>query len=235
MNVFITGTSSGIGYGLAQEFVQRGHSVWGVSRRDSAVNSKDGMYYHTNCDLTDYNRVTSEISEFVKPVHHFDLVILNAGVLGDIKLMSEVGVDEMKRAMEINVWANKVLLDILLSHVSSIAQVIGISTKSSIRSTPGWGTYSVSKAALNMLMNVYAKEYPDTHFNAFAPGLVDSEIQETIWNIADVEKYPAVQNLQEARYTDTMPDPANAAPMLIDGMKKALSYESGTFVDVRDM
>ncbi len=80
-----------------------------------------------------------------------------------------------------------------------------------------------------------AKEHPDTHFNAFAPGLVDSEIQETIWQIGETDKYPTIKKLQDARYTDTMPDATKAAPMLIDGMEKALQYESGSFVDVREI
>jgi NAD(P)-dependent dehydrogenase (short-subunit alcohol dehydrogenase family) len=236
MNVFITGTSSGIGKGLAQEFVSRGHAVWGVSRRDTSFDDATGTYVHSNVDLTDFDAVKKLIPDFISDVHVFDLVILNAGVLGDIALMPELDVVEMKRVMEINVWSNKVLLDILLGSGSRISQVVGMSTKSSLRSTPGWGAYSVSKAGLNMLMHVYATEYPQTHFNAFAPGLVDSDIQEYIYNISDVEKYPAIKKLQDARYTDTMPDAERAAPMLIEKMEQALnSSESGSFVDVRDM
>ncbi|MDA3883188.1 MAG: SDR family NAD(P)-dependent oxidoreductase [Bacteroidales bacterium] len=235
MNVFITGTSSGIGNGLAQEFLSRGHAVWGVSRRDTSFDAPAGSYTHCNVDLTDFDAVQKLIAEFISDVSSFDLVILNAGVLGDIKLMSEVDVYEMKRVMEINVWSNKALLDILFDKVPRISQVVGMSTKSSLRSTPGWGSYSVSKAGLNMLMHVFATENPDTHFNAFAPGLVDSDIQEFIYNITDTEKYPAIKKLQDARYTDTMPDAERAAPMLIEKMKQALEFESGSFVDVRDM
>lgn len=101
----------------------------------------------------------------------------------------------MKRVMEINVWANKVLLDLLFKTIGKIKQIIGMSTKASLRSSPGWGAYSVSKAGLDMLMDVYAKEHPDTHFNAFAPGLVDSEIQETIWQIGETDKYPTIKKL----------------------------------------
>ena len=137
--------------------------------------------------------------------------------------------------MEINVWANKFLLDILFAHVDRIRQVIGMSSKASLRSTPGWGPYSMSKAGLNMLMNIYAKEHTSTHFIAFAPGLVDSAIQEEIWNIRDADKYPAAKRIQGSRYTDDMPDADAAALKLIEGMKKALEYESGGFVDVRDM
>jgi NAD(P)-dependent dehydrogenase (short-subunit alcohol dehydrogenase family) len=235
MHILITGTSSGIGLGLAQEFIERGDKVWGISRRPADDLANDNHYSHLQLDLTDYKAVHRLLPQFIDGRERFNLVILNAGVLGKIKWMSELDVEEMKQVMEINVWANKVLLDILFSHVQEIKQVIGMSTKASLRSSPGWGSYSVSKAGLNMLMNVYAKEYPNTHFNAFAPGLVDSEIQETIWNIKETEKYPTIKKLQDARYTDTMPEPRVAAPMLIEGMQKALEYDSGIFVDVREM
>ena len=235
MNVLITGTSSGIGYGLAQEFVTRRAEVWGISRREPDDLSSASNYRHLQLDLTDYDRVRHVLPDFLDGVSRFDLVVLNAGVLGAIRWMSEVDVEEMKRVMEVNVWANKVLLDLLLARTKEIKQVVGMSTKASLRSSPGWGPYSVSKAGLNMLMNVYAHEYPDTHFNAFAPGLVDSEIQETIWQIRAVDKYPTIKMLQDARHTDAMPDARSAAPMLIAGIEKALQYESGSFVDVRDM
>ncbi len=235
MNVLITGTSSGIGYGLALEFLKRGEIVWGISRRISDELEKYENYRHLQLDLTDYSKVESQLPGFVADATSFDLLILNAGILGDIKWMSEIGVDAMTKVMEVNVWANKSLLDILFSQKSDIKQVVGISSKASLRSTPGWGPYSMSKAGLNMLMNIYAKEYPDTHFIAFAPGLVDSEIQEEIYNIKDTDKYPSTKKLQDARYTELMPDGVSAAKMLIEGIKKSLGYESGSFTDVRDM
>lgn len=235
MNILITGTSSGIGLGLAQEFLERGNTVWGVSRRKVSSLKNEKNYHHLQLNLTDYDAVNSKLPEFISGVNHLDLIILNAGILGQIKWMSELGVEKMKEVMEINVWANKVLLDLVFKKVKTIKQVIGISSKASLRSTPGWGPYSLSKAGLNMLMNIYAKEYPGTHFNAFAPGLIDSEIQDTIWNISETDKYPSVKTLKEARYTNLMPDPRSAAPVLIGGMEKALLHESGSFVDVREM
>ncbi|MFP4548470.1 MAG: SDR family NAD(P)-dependent oxidoreductase [Fidelibacterota bacterium] len=235
MNILITGTSSGIGHGLAKEFIKRSANVWGISRRKVDDFAKAQNYHHLNLDLTDFERVKEEMPGFICQLKRFDLVILNAGVLGDIKWMKEISVAEMKRVMDINVWANKVLLDLLFKNIQEIKQVIGLSSKASLRSSPGWGPYSMSKAGLNMLMNIYSKEYPETHFNAFAPGLVDSEIQETIYNIKETDKYPTIKRLQESRYTEKMPEPDNAAAMLIAGMEKVLDYENGSFVDVREM
>ena len=235
MDILITGTSSGIGFGLASEFLKRNAQVWGISRRNADELSNNQNYHHLHLDLTDDDSVNRLIPVHLSEIDHFDLVILNAGILGEIKYMNEVSVEQMKRVMEVNVWANKTLLDLLFRLEISIKQVVGLSSKAALRSSPGWGSYSLSKAGLDMLMNIYAKEYPDTHFCAFAPGLVDSEIVDYIATIKDVEKYPSAKTLQDARYTPMMPDADTAAPMLIEGMEKALQFESGSHVDVREM
>lgn len=233
MNILITGTSSGIGYGLALEYLDRKAFVWGISRRVPEDLIKYPNYHHLKIDLTDFNEVKVKIPDFVS-VKTFDLVILNSGILGEIKYMDEVSLTAMKKVMEINVWANKILLDLLFKQNIKVTQVVGISSLAALRSTPGWGSYSMSKAGLDMLMNIYAKEHPDTHFCAFAPGLVDTEITDYVHSIKDVKKYPSAITLQEARYTERMPDPVSAAPMLIKGIEKARQYESGSHVDVRE-
>jgi len=235
MRILITGTSSGIGHGLAMEYASRGAGVFGISRREAGSLMQEENYRHLALDLTDFEVVETEVPRFMEGISRLDLIVLNAGTLGEVGLMAEVGVEEMKRVMKINVWANKVLLDVLFRQIENVEQVVGMSTKSSIRSSPGWGPYSVSKAGLNMLMNVFAKERPDTHFIAFAPGLVDSEIQEEISSMENTEKYPAIGKLQEARHTEEMPDPGTAAPRLIRGIEEAREHPSGSFVDVRDM
>lgn len=235
MNIMITGTSSGIGNGLAKEFLERGNKVWGISRRKKDELDGHENYKHLQLDLTHHKKVKELVPGFIGEQGSFDLVVLNAGILGDIRWMEEVDVDGMKKVMEINVWSNKVLLDVLFGMGLKIRQVVGMSSGAALRSTPGWGPYSMSKAALDMLMNIYSKEYPDTHFIAFAPGLVDTEIQEHIYSLEETEKYPALKRLQDARHTEQMPDAETAAPMLIEGFEKALEHESGSHVDVREM
>jgi benzil reductase ((S)-benzoin forming) len=235
MNILITGTSSGIGKGLAKEYLKREASVWGISRREAVEFKSLPLYSHLQCDLTNPDEVNIKIPDFLHGQNYFDLVILNAGILGDIKYMNDVSLEEMKQVFETNVWANKTLLDLLFKNNIRIKQVVGISSGSALSSTPGWGSYSLSKAGLDRLMNIYAKEYPETHFIAFAPGLVDTYMQDTIYQIKDASKYPTAKTLQEARYTDLMPDPHKAAPMLIEGFEKALVYKSGLHIDIREI
>lgn len=55
-----------------------------------------------------------------------DLVILNAGILNDIKDLRETPLEEIKKAMDVNVWANKILIESLFKQVEKIDQIVAI-------------------------------------------------------------------------------------------------------------
>ena len=235
MNICITGTISGIGLGLAQEYLERGNHVWGVSRRPVKILSEHRTYKHLQLDLTDFYQVQKQVPALIKGLTRLDLVILNAGILGDIQFIGELDIKSLKQAMEINVWANKVLLDVLLASPVALKQVIGMSSILSVRASEGWGPYCISKAALNMMIGIYAKEHPDIHFTSFGPGAIDSEIQESISRIPNTHKYPQIANLQQMRSSGAMPDAGKAAPKLVDAIQKTLEYDSGLFLDIHDL
>lgn len=230
MNVFITGASSGIGNALAKHYLANGHKVWGVSRRNTDIDSPDFKYL--SLDLTHYDKVKEEIPRFVQG-QSFDLVVLNAGVLGKIQPMAQAELSELKNTMEINLWAQKVLLDELLQN-AKIKEVVAISSGASVNGNLGWSGYSLSKAALNMLVQLYAQEFKDTKFYALAPGLVDTSMQDTLWEVSE-ERFPSVKKLHDARGTDNMPTPEKFAPLFEQALKKLETLESGSFADVRKM
>ena len=78
--------------------------------------------------------------------------------------------------MKINVWSNKVICDWLLKSIPEIYQIVFMSSGAAVNGNRGWGSYSLSKATLNMLAKLYAAEAKQTHFSALAPGLVDTAI-----------------------------------------------------------
>ena len=231
MKVLITGTSSGIGHGLAKHYCSQGAEVYGISRRESDIQSEN--FHHLSLDLLDYDAVKSEIPKFVKDVEEFDLVILNAGVLGKIQPMAKAQLSELKHTMEMNLWSQKMLLDTLLSS-TSIKTVIGISSGAGVNGNLGWSGYSLSKAALNMLIQLYAQEFKQTKFYAFAPGLVDTNMQDHLWEVSE-EKYPSVKKLHDARGTQNMPKPEEFASKFEKALPELLKMDSGKFVDIRKM
>lgn len=233
MNVFITGVSSGLGFGLAKYHLEKGHNVYGISRRENEeLNSYDNFRFLKQ-DISRFEELKTGLSSFLQNVDELELVILNAGIMNSIKDMRATTQSEITKVMDVNVWANKVIIETLFSEIRQISQVVAVSSGASVSGARGWNVYSVSKAALNMVVSLYAKEFTGTHFCALAPGLVDTAMQDYIYSLTDYNKFPVIKRLQEAKGTDTMPDPEKAAVIFSEAVEKAKKYESGSFLDLR--
>lgn len=225
MNVFITGISSGAGKALANKFLEKGYTVQGCSRRD--IDYSHENLTHFKLDISNESELNS--INFLKT---YDLVILNAGVLGNIKKLKDSTMNELKSVMDINLWAQKSLIDLFLKN-SKIKSIIAISSGAAVKGSLGWSGYSISKAALNMLMSLYASEDTETKFYALAPGLINTQMQNTISSMCPNE-YPNLVRLQEAKANGSMPTPEEFASSFYKSLDWINNFESGSFMDLRN-
>jgi benzil reductase ((S)-benzoin forming) len=232
--ILITGVSRGLGHGIALACLNRGDAVLGLGRNSAAdLESLPGFHF-ARADVVDAGECAVALDTLLCDRNQLDCVILNAGALGPIADMQEQPIDVIKEVMEVNVWANKTLLDLLLSKDLPIAQVVAVSSGASVNGNRGWGGYSISKAALNMLVKLYASERQDIHFCALAPGLVDTDMQEHIRTLPDDTPFPSVARLKEASGTDAMPDPQTAGRSFLETVDRLPGLiESGSFADIR--
>ena len=69
MKVLITGTSQGIGKGIALLFLEKNHQVIGIDRCESTIDHN--LYTHYVCDIRDYDNLPS--------INNIDILINNAG------------------------------------------------------------------------------------------------------------------------------------------------------------
>ena len=237
MNVFITGNSSGLGLALAESLLERDAIVWGMSRRGCALaeHDDDGIRDRKQ-DIGNLNHLEEGLDRLLSDCQRLDLVVLNAGILGRIQEISHTDVHDLEHMMRVNVWANKLILDWFIERQIPIDQVVAISSGAAVNMSYGWGGYSLSKAALNNLIKLYAPEMPDTHLISFAPGLVDTSMQDYLCGEVDSEEFPSVQKLKDARGSENMPEPRQAADRildLLDDLKE--NHDSGDFVDIRNI
>ena len=236
MNILITGVSSGIGWGLAKHYLELGHTVFGLSRRTPKDLIKKANFSFAQCDLTNFNTSSEIISHLISGIKTMDLVVLNAGILGPITDMKTQKINNLQDVMNINVWANKPVIDTLIKNIPSLVKVVAISSGASINGNKGWGGYSISKAALNMLIKLYASENKKTLFYSLAPGLVDTAMQDYLCgNKLNTNDFPAQKKLKSARNTASMPQPEMAAKLLSNAIKNLKDYNSGEFIDIRNL
>jgi NAD(P)-dependent dehydrogenase (short-subunit alcohol dehydrogenase family) len=230
---FITGNSSGIGRGLTEEYLARGWHVSGISRR--GCNITHDKLADVRCDLANFAAVGPALGTLLNDMDHLDLVVLNAGIVGTICELHAAPMEELKQVMDVNLWANKVIMDWLHAHPITITQVVFMSSGAAVNGNKGWSGYALSKAALNMMARLYAHEFPDTHVSAFAPGLVRTRLQDEIFDTVDSCRYPSTQALKDAIGTERMPEPHAAGGLLVDAIARLPRYPSGSFLDIRTM
>ncbi len=229
---FITGNSSGLGLGLSKTLLKEGYRVYGCSRRGCQLT---GDIVDVCGDLTDFKTIPKTLNDLLDEVDVLDLVILNAGILGSIKQMSEASVDELRQIMDINVWSNKVILDWLLHSGIRVRQILLMSSGAAVLGNKGWGGYALSKAALNMLGKLYAHEFQDTHIASIAPGLIATKMTDYLCDEADNEQFPALKRIQQARGTAVMLSPEEASQRIMQSLQPLREFESGSFVDLRQI
>jgi NAD(P)-dependent dehydrogenase (short-subunit alcohol dehydrogenase family) len=234
-NVLITGVSSGIGWGLAREYLTKGIQVYGLSRRRPKEFIESPSFHFESIDLIESDKVPEGLKRLLGDLVHLDLVILNAGVLGRVADMEEITTDELRTVLEINLVANKVMIDALFGLGLPIQQIVAISSGAATAPNRGWNAYAISKAALNMMIGLYAVERAETHFCALAPGIVDTPMQDQIFDVPRDERFSSLDMLRNAKGSPMMPKPDVAAARLVDGIMGARKYPSGSFLDINSL
>ena len=231
-NALITGNSSGLGEGLTQALLSKNYHVYGCSRRGCRLT---GNISDVLCDLTDYDATPKALDQLLAGVEQLDLVILNAGVLGQLKPMQDNSIAELQTLMDINVWSNKCVLDYLLASKITIDQIVLMSSGAAVLGNRGWGGYAISKAALNMLGRLYAYEFTGTHIAAIAPGLIESSMMEYMCTEVDSDQFPALKRIQQARQAGKVLSPLQAAERIMQALPYFKDYESGSYIDIRQI
>jgi benzil reductase ((S)-benzoin forming) len=216
MKVLITGINRGIGAGLVKEYLSRGDEVYGIGRSCPF----DIPFY--KIDLTNIENLYKVFKSFRVD---FDLAILNAGILGEIKLLKEWSVKELQDIFMVNVWSNKVLVDLLDGKAKKI---VIISSGAAVNGNPGWGGYAFSKCAVNMMVSIYSKEI-NTPIYAVAPGVIDTDMVRKVIS-ADKEKFSSIERVDKSRVE--LEEGVKRLVRLFDNLDK---FESGSFIDVRNV
>jgi NAD(P)-dependent dehydrogenase (short-subunit alcohol dehydrogenase family) len=177
----VTGASRGLGRATALELARRGAHVIALARTQGGLEELDdeigvlgGSATLVPVDLTDYpalDRLGAAIYERWKKL---DILVGNAGVLGKLSPLPHIDPKTWDEAMAVNVTSNWRLIRSLegLLRASDAGRAVFITSGAATKCIAYWGTYSITKAAMEALVKTWAAETVSTtlRVNMFSPG-----------------------------------------------------------------
>jgi len=190
MNVVITGSTKGIGYGMAKEFLRRGHDVVICSRGQSAVDTAVAALRQEfagrkivgqPCDVGNYIQVQALWDAAIQGLGSVDIWINNAGRDGIQKLLHELPVEDYTLTVQTNLTGllhcNRVAINGMLKQGSGkIFNMEGFGSDGS--TMPRYAVYGGTKYALRYITKVLVKECKDTCVQMcyLSPGMVVTDM-----------------------------------------------------------
>jgi NAD(P)-dependent dehydrogenase (short-subunit alcohol dehydrogenase family) len=179
----ITGASHGLGAAIARRFAAEGAQLVLLGRSAAALEEVDDAVRAASSgtgatlvpfDLKDSDAIDRLGAALYERHGRLDVLVGNAGLLGTLTPLAHIKPAEWEEVLAVNLTANWRLIRSMdpLLRLSPAGRVVFVSSGAARGPRAYWGTYAVSKAALEMLAGIYAAETAKTpvRVNLVDPG-----------------------------------------------------------------
>jgi rhamnose utilization protein RhaD (predicted bifunctional aldolase and dehydrogenase)/NAD(P)-dependent dehydrogenase (short-subunit alcohol dehydrogenase family) len=160
---WVTGAASGIGKAAVASLLARGAAVVGLDLNSAVETLHAGDdYLGLACDVTDERAIAAALARTARAFGGLDMLVLNAGIFAATRSIKDLGTDEWRKVMAVNLDANLLLMRAChpyLGRAPNGGRVVVIGSKNVPAPGPGAAAYSASKAALNQLARIAALEW----------------------------------------------------------------------------
>lgn len=226
---WITGSSRGIGEALVLNLLNDGFKVIGLSRNNEIEHPH---YTFHEIDLTDLKAVKA--FEFKNSGAEVNLLVNNAGMIGDIAPIGQMDNEMIERMHIVNTIAPQILCNNFLASFQENKghfHIINISSGAGKNAIESWAPYCSSKAALDLFSETLAAELKwmemeNWSVHAIAPGVVDTKMQVEIRS-SDEAKFP-----HKSRFVGLKENQELASPELVASKLKLVIDEPSKFQEV---
>jgi NAD(P)-dependent dehydrogenase (short-subunit alcohol dehydrogenase family) len=200
----ITGSTRGIGRGIAEQFARRGASVVISSRKaDVCDEVRDGIVAAGGtataipCNISDKAQLAALVDGTITAYGGIDIVVCNAAVNPYFGPLANITDDQYDKIMNSNVRSNLWLCNMALPHVAARGggACIIISSIAGLKGSRLLGAYGLSKAADFQLARNLAVEWgpKNVRVNAIAPGVIKTDFAKALYEDPEMEAFVTKQ------------------------------------------
>jgi len=242
VRAIVTGHTRGLGAPLAEQLLQEGIAVLGVSRsRHPSLAAQAGdRFAEIELDLSDTSAVATWLAgdTLRSFVDGASIVLLfnNAGIVDPIGPLDAQDPALVARAVSLNVAAPLMLSAALVQAVSAPTEcrILHVSSGAARNAYAGWSVYCATKAALDHHARAVALDANRAlRICSVAPGVVDTGMQATIRSTSE-ENFPMREKFDQLKASGALSTPEAAARHLI-GHALSDAFGAEPTADVRSL
>jgi 3-oxoacyl-[acyl-carrier protein] reductase len=183
--IIVTGSSKGIGASVAQRLAEAGATVIvnfangqeAANQTVEHINAAGGAAIALQADVSKPEDVTRLFDDTIARFGKVDVLVNNAGIMIN-KLIKDTTDEDFEKQFSINVKGTFNTLREAATKLSDNGSIINFSTTVNRVILPTYGTYVATKAAVEQLTRVFAKEVGSRgiNVNSVSPGPTNTEL-----------------------------------------------------------
>lgn len=202
----VTGATRGIGKEIALALAKQHIHVIAIGRTQGALEELDDEIQALGesatlvpLDLRDLPAIDRLQEPIAQRWGKIDYVIGNAGMLGNLTPLPHAKPQEFQDVLTVNLSANFHLIrsmDLLMKQAEN-ARCIMVSSGAGRNPRAFWGAYAISKAALDTMVKIYARELEGTRVKiaSFDPGATATKMRAAAMPGEDPSTLPTAQHV----------------------------------------
>ena len=208
-NIFITGSTRGIGLAMAHKFASLGANIVLNGRREigeeliSEFSDYGVQVIPISGDVSDSTDAKRMVEKAIEKLGSVDILVNNAGITKD-KRMLKLTEEDFEQVLKVNLVGAFNMTQAVLKPMTKARQgaIINVSSVVGLIGNVGQANYAASKAGLIGFTKSVAREVAarNVRVNAIAPGMIESDMTDVL---SDKVKETTLAQIPMKRFGNT--------------------------------
>lgn len=169
--IIVAGGASGIGLSAALQFKAQGGAVTVTGRNTAKLTAaaRQGLIT-AQVDSTDRNALNNFFKNY-GPIDHLVISLSGSKGMGNF---ADLSLQVLREGFAEKFWANLDTVQATLPYIKKNGSITLVTAISGIAKLPGTSGLGAINGALEIMVQVWAKEFDQVRVNAVSPGVVDT-------------------------------------------------------------